>query len=124
MKKGFPKTNISMAGFANTTSACFVELDEGTPPSIHPAIHILPPILALSQKLGKSGKDLITAFILGYEVQDRLQLASKLRDGVYPHGNSGILQLNKPIMRYRPNKACFFNVKFLFYIIVFYGIFL
>ena len=36
--------------------------------------------------------------------------------------NTGILQLNKPIMRYRPNKACFFNVKF-FYIIVFYGIF-
>ena len=32
---------------------------------------------------------MITAFILGYEVQDRLQLASKLRDGVYPHGNSG-----------------------------------
>lgn len=24
-----------------------------------------------------------------------------------------ILQLNKPIMRYRPDKACFFNVKFL-----------
>lgn len=35
---------------------------------------------------------------------------------------SGILQLNKPIMRYRPNKACFFNVKFfvLYYSILWY----
>ena len=40
----------SMAGFANTTSACFVELDEGTPPSIHPAIHILPPIFSIVTK--------------------------------------------------------------------------
>ena len=34
----------------------------------------------------------------------------------------GILQLNKPIMRYRPNKACFFNVKFfvLYYSILWY----
>lgn len=35
---------------------------------------------------------------------------------------AGILQLNKPIMRYRPNKACFFNVKFfvLYYSILWY----
>ena len=35
---------------------------------------------------------------------------------------TGILQLNKPIMRYRPNKACFFNVKFfvLYYSILWY----
>ena len=34
----------------------------------------------------------------------------------------GILQLNKPIMRYRPDKACFFNVKFfvLYYSILWY----
>ena len=36
--------------------------------------------------------------------------------------SSGILQLNKPIMRYRPDKACFFNVKFfvLYYSILWY----
>lgn len=35
---------------------------------------------------------------------------------------TGILQLNKPIMRYRPDKACFFNVKFfvLYYSILWY----
>ena len=35
---------------------------------------------------------------------------------------AGILQLNKPIMRYRPDKACFFNVKFfvLYYSILWY----
>ena len=36
--------------------------------------------------------------------------------------DTGILQLNKPIMRYRPNKACFLNVKFfvLYYSILWY----
>lgn len=36
--------------------------------------------------------------------------------------STGILQLNKPIMRYRPDKACFFNVKFfvLYYSILWY----
>lgn len=89
IKEGFPKTNMAAAGFANTTAACFVELDEGTSPSGHPALHVLPPALALAQVLGKSGADLITAFTLGYEVQDRLQKATKLRPEVYPHGNTG-----------------------------------
>lgn len=40
----------------------------------------------------------------------------------YHRTHPGILQLNKPIMRYRPNKACFFNVKFfvLYYSILWY----
>lgn len=89
IKEGFPKTDIATAGFTNTTAACFVELDEGSLPSGHPAIHVLPPALALAQKLGKSGADLITAFTLGYEVQVRLQNATKIRPEIYPHGNNG-----------------------------------
>lgn len=89
IKKGFPRTNIAMAGFANTTAACIIELDEGTSPSGHPALHVLPAALALAQKMDSSGKDLITAFILGYEVQSRLQKATKLRLEIYPHGNTG-----------------------------------
>ena len=89
LKAGFPKTNIAMAGFLNTTSACFVELDEGTSPSGHPALHILPAALAASQKYKKSGKDLITSFVLGYEVQNRLQKAMTIRPEMYPHGNTG-----------------------------------
>ena len=40
----------------------------------------------------------------------------------YSNDYTGILQLNKPIMRYRPDKACFFNVKFfvLYYSILWY----
>ena len=50
----------------------------------------------------------IPAHIKGYQY---------LRDAI-----TGILQLNKPIMRYRPDKACFFNVKFfvLYYSILWY----
>lgn len=89
LKKGFPKTDISMASFVNTTAACFIELDEGSIQGGHPALHVLPPVLALAQELDKSGAELITAFVLGYEVQYRLQIAFKLRDSVYPHGNTG-----------------------------------
>ncbi|MFJ5770295.1 MmgE/PrpD family protein [Psychrobacillus sp. NPDC093180] len=90
IRKGFPKTSdISMAGLANATAICFVELDEGAPPSGHPALHVLPPTLAMSQLLGKSGSEFLEAFILGYEVHFRVQKATVLQESVYPHGNTG-----------------------------------
>lgn len=89
LRRGFPKTDISMASFANTTAACLVELDEGSNIGGHPALHVLPPVLALAQKFDKSGADLITAFVLGYEVYYRLLLCGKLRPEIYPHGNTG-----------------------------------
>ncbi|WP_052124060.1 MmgE/PrpD family protein [Ureibacillus manganicus] len=90
LKSGFPKTNdISKAALANATAICFVELDEGTPPSGHPALHVLPPALAMSQYLGKSGSEFLEAFILGYEAHYRVQKATELREEVYPHGNTG-----------------------------------
>ena len=52
-------------------------------------MHVLPSSLALSQTLGKSGADFLTALVLGYEVQARIQWASRLRWPVHPHGNFG-----------------------------------
>lgn len=89
-KEGLPKTNdIAMAGFVNSTAICFVELDTFTSPAAHAPLHVLPPVLALSQSLGKSGKDFLNAFILGYEVHHRIEKSTKLRQGVYSHGNTG-----------------------------------
>ena len=51
------------------------------------------------------------------EIEDKADGYAKIIMGM-----TGILQLNKPIMRYRPDKACFFNVKFfvLYYSILWY----
>lgn len=57
-------------------------------------------------------------WIMSFELDRIEELCNDRGWSHYP----GILQLNKPIMRYRPNKACFFNVKFfvLYYSILWY----
>lgn len=68
----------------------------------------------------KKGKGYEVRVTNGYDSQGRVRTISRM---FMPKETwSGILQLNKPIMRYRPNKACFFNVKFfvLYYSILWY----
>lgn len=89
LRAGFPAADPAAAAFANATATCFLELDEGSRPTGHPAVHVLPSTLALSQALGKNGADFLTALVLGYEVQARIQWASRLRWPVHPHGNFG-----------------------------------
>jgi 2-methylcitrate dehydratase PrpD len=89
LTKDFPKTQPMQAAVFNATATCFLELDEGTRPTGHPSLHVLPTTLSISQMLNKSGKDFLTAFIVGYEVQYRIQRATKLRKNVHPHGNFG-----------------------------------
>jgi 2-methylcitrate dehydratase PrpD len=90
-RKGMPKLNAPSAAFVNAASICFLELDEGSRPTGHPAIHILPALLALAQSKDKPGSSFLTAFVLGYEVQARIQRASRLRPLVHPHGNFGLV---------------------------------
>lgn len=90
-RKGLPKLNAPFAAFINAISTCFLELDEGSRPTGHPALHILPPLLAMAQSDNKPGSSFLTAFVLGYEVQARIQRASQLRPIVHPHGNFGLL---------------------------------
>ncbi|WP_283136370.1 MmgE/PrpD family protein [Rhizohabitans arisaemae] len=86
---GFPTASYQEAALLNAIFICSTELDEGARPTGHPAMHVLPPLLALAQAEGMSGYDFLTAFILGYEVQGRLQRAVRLRDRVHCHGNLG-----------------------------------
>jgi 2-methylcitrate dehydratase PrpD len=83
------QTDPAMAAMANVTAACFLELDEGSRPSGHPAIHALPSALAYAQAESRSGADFLAAFVLGYEVQARIQWSCRLRWPVHPHGNMG-----------------------------------
>lgn len=89
LKAGFPAAAPEAAAFANATATCFLELDEGARPTGHPAMHVLPAALALAQAEGRSGAEFLTAFVLGYEVQARIQRAARLRRPVHPHGNFG-----------------------------------
>ncbi|GGH88627.1 2-methylcitrate dehydratase PrpD [Pullulanibacillus pueri] len=89
LKSGFPEVDPSVAAFLNATATCFLELDEGSRPTGHPSLHVFPVAFALSQALNKTGADFLTAYILGYEAQYRVQKATSLRKIVHPHGNFG-----------------------------------
>lgn len=86
---GFPRTDAREAMLLNALSTCTAELDEGARPTGHPAMHLLPPLLATAQRDEVSGRGFLTSFIVGYEAQGRLQRAARLRPNVHCHGNLG-----------------------------------
>jgi 2-methylcitrate dehydratase PrpD len=89
LKAGLPSAAPTTAAFANAAAASFLQLEEGCRPAGHPALHVLPPALAAAEVDQHSGKDFLLALVLGYEVQARLQWATKLRWPVQPNGNFG-----------------------------------
>jgi len=50
----------------------------------HPTVPVAAAVLALGEMMGKSGRDVLTAFIAGYEVECRL--GNMCGDGHYEHG--------------------------------------
>ncbi|UCG06669.1 MAG: MmgE/PrpD family protein [Desulfobacterales bacterium] len=84
------KTEPSKAALINGTAGTFLELDEGNQFGRgHPGIHVFPAILAKAEEKGLSGRDFITALVLGYEIGTRIGIASKLRMSMHPHGTWG-----------------------------------
>ena len=84
------KTEPSKAALINGTAGTFLELDEGNQfGKGHPAIHVIPAVLAMAEKKGLAGRDFITALALGYEIGARIGIASKLRMSMHPHGTWG-----------------------------------
>jgi 2-methylcitrate dehydratase PrpD len=78
------------AAFLNGTAGTFLELDEGNQYSRgHPGIHAVPAALAFAETRALSGRDLVTAVVLGYEVGARIGIASKLSMAMHPHGTWG-----------------------------------
>lgn len=79
--------NPFLATLINGTAAVVPELDEGNRfAGGHMACHLLPPLLALAETEEVSGKNFLTATIVGYEVGIRLGLSCNLRPAVHPHG--------------------------------------
>ena len=74
--------------FMNATAGCNMELDEGMRPTGHPAMHVVPAVLALAGD-DATRDDVIRAVVLGYEVSGSLFRNLRLTPGVHPHGGIG-----------------------------------
>src|SRR5512140_2402990 len=62
-----------IAAAVNAASSHFAEQDDVHNSSVfHPAAVVIPPALAVAQALGASGRDLVTAIVVGYEVGIRV----------------------------------------------------
>lgn len=80
------------AALVNGTAGVSLELDEGNQYAVnHPAVHLLPAVWALAETQEVSGKELLTAFIAGYEISVRVGQATHLRDPVHPFGTHAVI---------------------------------
>ena len=99
---GFPRVEPWWAIVANGTAGAMLELDEGNRFARgHPAVHVVPAALAEAERLGASGKALLTALVLGYEVAARLGAAAPVRPGVHMHGVHGTVGAAAAVARLR-----------------------
>ncbi|QSB09717.1 MmgE/PrpD family protein [Lysinibacillus fusiformis] len=74
------------------TAIVSFELDEGNQfAKGHPAAHIFGPLYVAAYEENSLGKDVLRAFMIGYEISARLGNASKLDDNAHPHGTWGIV---------------------------------
>ena len=84
------RANPMSAALANATAGVALEMDEGNRfGGGHPAVHVLPPLLAVAEREGAGGADFIAALVAGYEVTSRLGGATETRDNVHSHGHWG-----------------------------------
>ena len=71
------KAPVEMAALANGTFAHATEYEDDSFPEAVSSYTLFPAILAMGEKLGSSGQDVISAFILSYEAQARIGLACR-----------------------------------------------
>ncbi|HSW17659.1 MAG TPA: MmgE/PrpD family protein [Ramlibacter sp.] len=84
------KAQPTTAAFINGCAGTFLEMDEGNRFSRgHPAVHVLPALLALSEQSNANAHDFLSALVVGYEVGSRIGAASQLRGAMHPHGTWG-----------------------------------
>lgn len=86
---GCPHADASSAALVNGTAGTVLELDEGHRPTGHPAIYVIPALLAAAEREASSGRELIASLVAGYEVGARLAAATAWRSDVHVHGAVG-----------------------------------
>lgn len=72
LRAGFPLVDEQSAALVNGTQAPSVELDDGYRfATAHSGAYVMSRTLALGEALGKSGADMLLAFVLSYDVASR-----------------------------------------------------
>lgn len=66
------KTSVEMAAFVNGSTGHLLEFDDVKKNLGHGTVVIAPAVLALGESLGKSGREILAAFVVGFEVAARL----------------------------------------------------
>ncbi len=81
------RRDIAGAALLNAAAGTTLELDEGNQQSAHPGIHTVVPALAAAQHADVSGRSLLEAILVGYEVGARLgDVIRPMKSGLHPHG--------------------------------------
>lgn len=90
------------AAFLNGIAGTWNELDEGcTLAKGHPAIQLVPAALAEAQLTRVSGRELLAAIAIGYELSSRINRAGRIRPSVHPHGTFGVIGAALAVARVR-----------------------
>lgn len=72
------KTSVPHAAFANAATGHVLDYDDIKTLIGHPSVTIIPVVLSLAEQLNSNGKEILTAFIIGFEI------SSKIAKGVEP----------------------------------------
>lgn len=80
------------AALLNGCAGAWLDYDEGnTLANGHPGIQVIPAALAVAQERGLSGRELLAAIALAYEVVARIGMATTVKLIVNPHGTFGVV---------------------------------
>ncbi len=81
------------AALVGGAAGVFLDYDSGQRFSgSHPAIHVVPAVLALAEEIGASGREVLAATIVGCEAGARIGVAAgRLRPGMSPHGGWAVI---------------------------------
>ena len=71
------RTNPPLAAFANGAAMHVLDYEPQGIPSTHGTSTLLPGILALAEVNGASGRAVVTAFAVGWEIQQRIAMAAR-----------------------------------------------
>ena len=89
---GFPAADPRTAALLNGTAGRAIELCEGLRlVSGQAALQVLPGVLAVGEAVGSSGRDILAAFVLGYEVAGRLASGFTPRPLAHQNGQVSLL---------------------------------
>ncbi|PWU24748.1 MAG: 2-methylcitrate dehydratase [Candidatus Rokuibacteriota bacterium] len=86
------RADPASAALLNGTAGTWIDMNEGNLYARgHPGIQVVPLAWALAEHEGRSGRELLAAFVAGYEVSARIKRSSATRLAVHPHGTFGTI---------------------------------